>query len=551
MLLRNVFFKTIRDNLAGAIGWGIAIGVIMIIGAASYVEILNTVGPDRARLMGETARLLQSFSFLLGEVTDISTIGGFITVRLLGFVPLVIGLWAAVAAIAAIRGEEQTGALDLVLSTPRTRSSVLRDKALGLFVSLSLLVLLAWLGLWAGIVAVGHASDVSAANLLEVLANVLAISAFWGVVGLLISQFVGVRRTASTIAGSFIFGTYLLDNLFTTNPSLGWLAWLMPFHYFSVSKPLAPGRIMEWGAWLIIVAITAALTFATAYLFSRRDLGSTFHVARRRTVAGALAGRGGSAWLLGTLFGKSVRDLVWPTLLWGVGLGVYSVMIVGTMKSTLEPMQEVLKNMGWIALIVGNLATPEGYLSYSLFTFLPVVLAAYAVFQVSGWADDEEEGRMETLVSLPFPRWRLLLARYAAFALSLAAVLLIIGLFTWLASDATGTPIRGDRLSGALAGILPTTLLIAAIGLCLATWLKRPGAAVPITVAVVAAMFLLNLLGPALKLPEEVLDLSIFHLYGRPLLEGIKWGGMLALIGAALALGVGSLVGFMRRDISS
>jgi ABC-2 type transport system permease protein len=550
MLLRNIFLKTIRDNRAGAFGWGIGLGVIMIVGAASYAEIINSVGPDRAKVIGEATKLLQSFSFLLGEVTDISTIGGFMTVRILGFIPLVTGLWAAVAAIGAIRGEEQTGALDLVLSTPHTRSSVLRDKALGLFVSLSLLVLLAWLGLWAGIAAAGQAAGVSVANLLEVLANLLVISAFWCVAGLLISQFVAVRRTASSIAGAFIFGTYLLDNLFTTNPSLGWLAWLMPFHYSSASKPLAPSRTMEWGAWLILVAITTAITFMTGYLFSRRDLGSTFHFGRRRAEIRQITKKSGSAWLLGSLFGKSIRDLVWPTLLWGVGLGIYAVMIVATTKSTLEPMQEVLKNLGWIALIVGNLATPEGYLSYSLFTFMPIVLAAYAIFQVSGWADDEEEGRMETLTSMPFPRWRLLLARYAAFVLSLAAVLLIIGLFIWLASVATDTPVAGDRLLAALVGILPTTLLIAAIGLCLATWLKRPSAAVPITIAVAVVMFLLDLFGPALNLPDAILNLSIFHLYGRPLLEGIKWGGLLALVGAALVLGVGSLVGFMRRDIA-
>lgn len=72
----------------------------------------------------------------------------------------------------------------------------------------------------------------------------------------------------------------------------------------------------------------------------------------------------------------------------------------------------------------------------------------------------------------------------------------------------------------------------------------------PLTIAVVVAMFFLEILAPFLGLPEAVLNLSIFHLYGRPMVGGIQWGGMLVLIAATLILAAGSLVGLNRRDIA-
>ena len=54
----------------------------------------------------------------------------------------------------------------------------------------------------------------------------------------------------------------------------------------------------------------------------------------------------------------------------------------------------------------------------------------------------------------------------------------------------------------------------------------------------------------ASELPEAVLDLSIFQLYGRPLTEGIKWGWIGLMAALTLVFAAGSLVGLQRRDIA-
>src|SRR5207249_3528070 len=116
--------------------------------------------------------------------------------------------------------------------------------------------------------------------------------------------------------------------------------------------------------------------------------------------------------LLGSVFGKALRDLSGQTLAWGLGIGLFSVVIVATTDAVIEPMRELARNAGWIGALIGNIASNEGYISISLFNYLPALLAVLAIVQIEVWASDEEEGRLGMEVAMPLPRWQTLLARY-------------------------------------------------------------------------------------------------------------------------------------------
>src|SRR5687767_10656774 len=149
-LLRNVFLKTLRDNLKGIFGWGVALMLLMIVGASQYPQIVGPLGPERERTIEQLTQTLRAFSFMTGEVTAVGTLGGFATARLLGILPLLLSVWAIVVGVGLIRGEEQAGSLEVLLSTPRHRISVFMEKALALLVSVIALVTLAGAGLWLG-----------------------------------------------------------------------------------------------------------------------------------------------------------------------------------------------------------------------------------------------------------------------------------------------------------------------------------------------------------------------------------------------------------------
>jgi ABC-2 type transport system permease protein len=544
-MLTNIFLKSLRDNRAGILAWGIGLAVLMFITAAQYPTLVGPAGPGREQLAAETAKAFQAFSFLIGDITSLDTMGGFVTTRALGYLPVVFGLWAAVVGAGLIRGEEQDGPLDVLLSTQHSRRSVLGQKSAALTVALAIAVVLSMLGLQFGAIAGGEA--LAWDGLFLQTLNVVAISLFWGIFGLLLGQFTITRRAASGATGALVFATYLLNNTLGSIHGLEWTAWLMPFHYYAISKPLVPGYAMEWGAWLALVAATAILLALTGLVFDRRDIGSAFRIFG--------AGRAqreadGSEWLLGSALGKNIRDLIGPTLAWSAGLAIYALVIISTTDQALGPLRDVLGNAGVLATLIGSLATPQAYLSVTMFIYFPVLLVVFGVTQVIGWTDEEESGRLEVQVAEPLPRVQLPLARYGAMLLAMVAIVAITGAAIWLSSSASNISLDSTAVMESLVTIIPPAFVVAAFGLCLATWLKRPGTAVPITIAIVVIMFFLEILAPILNLPTFVLNLSVFYLYGRPLTDGVNWGGTVALVMASLALVAVSLVGFNRRDIA-
>ncbi len=142
------------------------------------------------------------------------------------------------------------------------------------------------------------------------------------------------------------------------------------------------------------------------------------------------------------------------------------------------------------------------------------------------------------------------MARYVAIALSLAVILVILGLFLTLSAAASGVSFDMAGMWAALAAALLLGLVVAALGLSIATWLARPGAALPITIAIVVLMFFLEIFAPILNLPSAVLNLFVFHLYGKPMTEGVKWGSTITLVTVTLILCAVSLLGLNRRDIA-
>jgi len=125
-------------------------------------------------------------------------------------------------------------------------------------------------------------------------------------------------------------------------------------------------------------------------------------------------------------------------------------------------------------------------------------------------------------------------------------------LFIWLAillfAQASSFSVDAGRIAVASLGVLPLELITAALVYALAG-LIPPGAVIGIMSVFVGVSFLADLLKTLLKLPDWVLNLSIFHQYGNPILDGLNWGafvGMLLIAAALLAVGVWQ---FAVRDV--
>jgi ABC-2 type transport system permease protein len=165
---------------------------------------------------------------------------------------------------------------------------------------------------------------------------------------------------------------------------------------------------------------------------------------------------------------------------------------------------------------------------------------------VGGWATDEGEGRLEMVLATATARVRWFVASGLGVYLAVVVVALIVAV-----GIAVGLAPTTDDLFEPLVGtsvLVLYGLAIAGIGLAVAGWVRSSLGAVA-AFAVAAGTILIDIIVPALQLPEWMQDLALTSHFGQPMVGDWDATG----VAISLALAVGGLLlgawGFSRRDL--
>src|SRR5215470_3832492 len=130
MWFRSVYLKSLRDARIAILGWGLGIGLLMYVVIIAVKQVVATAAA-RAAL----ANLASSFTWL-AEPVSMGTPGGYATWKY-GPTILILAIWPLLVGSRMLRGEEERGALDVLLSLPRTRLSVSVQKVAALWTALA------------------------------------------------------------------------------------------------------------------------------------------------------------------------------------------------------------------------------------------------------------------------------------------------------------------------------------------------------------------------------------------------------------------------------
>jgi ABC-2 type transport system permease protein len=543
--LSSVFLKSLRDYRVAILGWGIGMGLVVVSPMAS-VNALVTTPQAREQLVSLAATFAWN-----ADAIAVDTIGGYATFKI-GIFIFLIAIWPLLAGSRTLRGEEDRGSLDVLLSLPHPRLRVALEKLAAMWTALLAMGLLIGLLAFAGGKKFG--GDFGLADALLFGLNLALICAVIGALALLISQFTQERGPAAGWTAALLLIFIVLDMVHRVLPNSEWISRLSPVYYYNLSKPLVPSHGADAGAMVILFALAAVLGGAAAWLFVHRDVGGTVPLPRWLRLPERQAGRALPVgdWSLRSVYARSVGMIAMPAFWWTLGIAgwaVWMVVVVQQMEARLSAllsssptMINLIKNMGG-----GDASLNAGFLS-AMFFFLPLFLMAFAVTQVNGWSADEQDGRLELVLATPQRRLGVLLARFAALATATVAIAVITLLASAVAAAATGLKLDPGNLAAATLGMIPLGLLIAAIGYLAAGWL-RTAADTGLLSFVLVIWFVISFIGPELNWPDATLRLSAFYYYGTPLLHGLQLTSVVGVFAvAALALGLGALR-FIRKDI--
>ncbi len=531
----SVYAKTLRDSrLAFLIVGGLLLG-LMVYGWYAIPLAL----PDR----GQAAKLIEDLPPILkgmgGNPVNIDRIGGYISWKYGPFFAVVVGLWSILALSGTLAAEARKGSLDIVAASPFGKRRLAIEK-LAAHVT----------GMVAIMIALAIVTSLSSAAFSVTPQDHLAVSesigfALWlGLIGLAcgsvawaLAPFVG-RSSAAGIAGGYLLAGYVISGYQTVLPGLQPIALLTPFYWTYNEVPLAGHS--DWPT-LIPVAILAVVMFAIGIeAFQRRDLGT----------ASAIPVPAMPETLLGTsgptrrAFGERLP----LGLAWGIGLAIFAGILAASSASFSSELKGLgdFQNLLKTAFPRFDVTSPGGFLQL-MFTFLAYVIAGLgAATLVAGWASEERNRQLEMLITTPMTRVKWAVTGGIGI---FGSILVMTALAA--AGIAVGVVVAGGDVLTPAVGALTLALwagAVAGVGLAVGG-LWRTSLAAEIAALFAIATFLIDFLGPALKLPDWFNQLALTSHLGLPMVGIWDWAGVAACLVIAfggLALGA---AGVRRRDV--
>lgn len=246
---------------------------------------------------------------------------------------------------------------------------------------------------------------------------------------------------------------------------------------------------------------------------------------------------------------------------WGIGMAAFAGYIIVLYPQFAEPMAAMnLEDISIYQLLgdFSDFASFTGFVSAEVLTFLPLLLAIYAIINgTSTLAGEEDNGTLESIMALPLPRWQLVMSKAIALGLALLIVLLIVGAamavaITTLPADVDAAGVSSADLIVVALAIWPLVFFFAMFSLFLgAVAPNRRTAAVIATVLLVFGYFGNNLASMADWLERIQPLFPFYYLDSANLMkDGPDLQDTLILLAAGAASLTLALVFFQLRNVT-
>jgi ABC-2 type transport system permease protein len=266
-MLRNVLLKTLRDQRRALMGWSLGIVGVTLMYAAFYPSIR-----DNADTLNEYIQNLpEAFRGFIGESADFASPVGYVQTEMFSiFLPLFFLVYAIGTGARATAGEEEAHTMDLLLSMPIRRSSVVRQKLGAMIAGSALLAVV----LWASIALLGPpwGMDIPLGPLAAACSQLLLMGLAFGTIALAVGASSGSRALAIGVASAVAAVTYIVNALAPSVDALDRVRWLSPFYHAIGTDPLREG--LNIGSALVLLAVGTVASAYALWAFERRDLSA-------------------------------------------------------------------------------------------------------------------------------------------------------------------------------------------------------------------------------------------------------------------------------------
>jgi ABC-2 type transport system permease protein len=520
-LARRLFADSRVRNITYAALFALVGYVNAVTYRSTYPTTASRIGFERAFGSNASVRLFY------GRPFQLLTVGGYTAWKAGGTLAIIAGMWGVLAAVRALRAEEDAGRQELVLSGALTRRQAYGAAVAAILAGGVLLGLAMWLGLIAAALPAGQSA-------LLMLSTMASAAVFAGV-GAIACQFASTRRVALELGSAALALSLVLRVVADTTTSLQWLGWVTPLGWSEQVRAFAGARP---AALLPSLVVCAATLTVAGMIAARRDVGSSLLPAHD-SAAPRMRGLSSPAAL-------ALRDEAGSLAGWILGTGFFALIIglVSTSVSKAGLSGNLQKQVNKLASVA--ITQPAGYIGLC-FLFFVLSTSLFCCSQIAAARHEESEDRLETMFSLPVDRsrWlggRLALALGGALAISIGA-----GVCAWAGAAIEGTGVSLSSMLEAGLNCLPAALLF--LSLAALAFALAPRASSGVAYGLVAIAFLWDLFGSLVGAPHWVVDITPFQHIGLVPAESLRLGAAAVMLGVAALASLASVWAFRRRDL--
>jgi ABC-2 type transport system permease protein len=523
---RTLARRAFADARIRTIGFAYLFAAIAYIQPITYRHAYPTLS-DRlafARSFGDN----KAVQLFYGKPYDLLTVGGYSAWRVGGTLAIFAAVWGLLAAVRALRTQEDAGRAELILAGIAGRRAAYLASMIAIFAG----ALVLWVAAFAGSLIAGLPAGGSAYLALAVTS---VVPVFVGV-GALTSQLAPTRRVALELGGAVVGVSFLLRVIADTSRGVGWLRWATPLGWAEELRPFT-------GAHPVVLLLPLAASILLLVLAGR--------IALRRDVGSGLLATNDSAaprpGLLSSPTAQALRGERGSLLVWLCSVGAFAF-ILGVISKSISSagipsgLRRELAKLG-----SGSILTPKGYLGFT-FIFFVLAVSLFTCGQIAAARHEEADQRLETLFALPVGRRGWLGGRLALAACAAAAISLVAGALSWAGASAAGVSLSLPRMLEAGINCLPVAILF--LGIAALAYALVPRASAGIAYGLVTVGFLWQLFGSLLGAPKWVVDLTPFAHAGLVPAQPFRGGAAAAMLAGGIVIALVAVALFERRDLT-
>jgi ABC-2 type transport system permease protein len=533
-----------RLHWRGLIGFAAGGFLFSVFYGAAFLQAAGTTAASQAAFGRSVSLVAHQFEFIVPLPVHPETLGGYEQYKWLAGATIMMMIWAALAGVGVGRGDEERGITEQWIAggVSRARLLLARSGAFGL------VLLVACVASVLGISAIApavHQDPNVAGELLKALSMAAGLLTCYAV-ALVVSQLPADRQTAAALGIGAPILLLIVNGIADATDSASWVGLVSPFHWMEKTSSAAPGGTFDLSATLGLAVAAAALIGVSVAIFLRRDVGAGLFTRRRRIhPAVSVASHN-------PMLRQPFTESLWEQRI-GLAAWVCSTLVLGAvMVSVTRSAADALYSDPRLAAALQRAAPGPEYaslLGFIWFGLALLLLAGYAVVQVARWASQDRDGRVEMLLSTPISRWRVIVDRALEFAV--ASLLIVSGGYIGVAASLPFSRLPVDP-GGVLAASLllwPFALAFGGLGVAVAS--RWPRIAVPFLAVFAVVEYFFGDLAPLFKAPDWVANLSVFHLYGNPIVGATSRGAAISMLVVFLVGFAAAVVLMQQRDVAS